>query len=352
MTKDDKGVWSITVGPLAPDIYSYNFNIDDLSMESRTLFIHGAGSANYEMSTVPHGTVSKVWFESATYGDSRRMVVYTPPGYETSTVRYPVLYLLHGGDADELTWSETARAPQIFDNLIAQGKMVPSIVVMPNGANGPVGFSSKDVTLPNAQRRGPGLSGGGPGGPGTGGPGQAGAGKIGRVMFQTSLVQEIIPFIDKIYRTKTDRDDRAIAGQSGGAGESIIVSMNNLDKFSWLGAFSPGWPDVPQDFWVNIPMPADVALRRSPEVGHTINPVRLEELVPTLGPNVNNRLNLFYFGVGDAEGLVETEQAIRKIFDEKGVKYLWVEKHDYAHDWDLWRINLQEFASKMFKSAK
>jgi enterochelin esterase family protein len=380
MTKDDKGVWSITVGPLASDIYTYAFIVDGLSIvdprASFTLngrsafFVHGVGSANYEFEPkIPHGTVSKVWYDSAVYKASHRMVIYTPPSYESSTARYPVLYLLHGGGADETSWSEQARATQIFDNLIAQGKMVPSIVVMPNGGSGSPGYSSKEATLPKAQGqggpggRGPGAPGGpggagGPGAPGMGMPNAMGesasqaVGENGRATFLASLIQEIIPFVDKTYRTKADADDRAVAGQSGGGGETILSSMNNLDKFGWAGAFSPGWPDVPQGFWASIPKPADADLRRGPEVGRSINPPVFESLVPKLGPEVNSHLHLFYFGVGDADGLVETEQAIAKVFDEKGVKYQWVEKHGYGHDWAVWRINLQEFASKMFQPGQ
>ena len=173
-----------------------------------------------------------------------------------------------------------------------------------------------------------------------------------RVQLTTSLTQEIIPFIDTNYRTKANRDNRAVAGQSGGGGESIIVGLNNLDKFSWMGAFSPGWPDVPQDFWVSIAKPADADLRRGPEVGRSINPDVFLQLVPSINADVNKKLHLFYFGVGDADGLVETENAIRKVFDQKGVKYQWVSKHDYGHDFMLWRINLQEFAAQMFQPNK
>jgi enterochelin esterase family protein len=167
---------------------------------------------------------------------------------------------------------------------------------------------------------------------GMGAMGQGGTGKNARIEFLNSLTDEVIPFIDKVYRTKADANDRAVAGQSGGGGESIIVGLNNPDKFAWIGAFSPGWPDVPSDFWVNVAPPADAAMRRGPEVGHTINPQVFLSLVPKIGPDVNSKIHLFYFSVGSADGLVETEEAIKKVFDEKGVKYQWTIKPNYGHE--------------------
>ncbi len=350
MTKDSKGVWSITVGPFRQDLLKYGFVVDGLAINDPSasftlngksaVFVHGAATANFEMAHVPHGTVSEVWYESKAYhGARRRLIVYTPPGYDASTQRYPVLYLLHGGGGNETSWSQDGRAPEIFDNLIAKGKMVPAIVVMPNGGNGGSSFAEKDATLPEDQR-------------GRGGPpsGPAPGAENSRVQFLTSLTGEIIPFVDKTYRTRADRDHRAVAGQSGGGGESIIIGMNRLDTFSWIGAFSPGWPDVPDNFWVSIPKPADADSRRGPEVGRSINPDVFKSLVPVDGAAANKALHLFYFGVGDADGLVETETAIRKVFDGGDVHYEWVEKHDYGHDFDLWRINLEEFASKVFQA--
>jgi enterochelin esterase family protein len=364
MTKDDKGVWSITLGPVPADIYTYSFNVDGQTQASKTLFMHAAATANYEMNArIAHGTVSKVWYASKRFENNRRLVIYTPPGYETSTARYPVLYLLHGGGGDELTWSDQGRATYIFDNLIAQGKMVPSIVVMSHDGTGTNGFSAKDDPYAAVQG-GFGMGGpGGPGGPGgmgapgmggpggPGGPGQ-GNGKNARIEFLSSLTEEIIPFIDKVYRTRADANDRAVGGYSGGAGESILVGLNNPDKFSWIGAFSPGWPDVPQDFWVNVPPPADAAMRRGPELGHNVNPDVFLSLVPGIGPAVNSKIHLFYFGIGSADGLVESEMTIRKVFDDHGVKYDWVEKPNYGHEFSLWRINLEEFASRMFQPSR
>jgi hypothetical protein len=148
MTRDEKGIWSITVGPLKPEFYSYWFTLDGVrTLDPRNVFtardgarygsslrIPGEGSADYQVNDVPHGTLSQVWCPSPTLDMTRRMYVYTPPGYESSGKnRYPVLYLLHGGGGDEDAWTSLGRAPQILDNLIAQGKAKPMIVVMTNG---------------------------------------------------------------------------------------------------------------------------------------------------------------------------------------------------------------------------
>src|SRR5580704_15775712 len=145
MTKDDKGVWTATVA-LTPDIYFYSFNVDGLRTpdpgnahiigNSNWVIVPGEQSSIYEINDVPHGRVSEVWYPSPSLKTTRRMVVYTPPGYDTGNDRYPVFYLLHGGGENELTWSNQGRAPAILDNLIAQGKMVPMIVAMPNWNTG------------------------------------------------------------------------------------------------------------------------------------------------------------------------------------------------------------------------
>ena len=147
MTKDGQGVWSVTAGPLQPEMYGYSFNVDGVTvldpsnplnshssiMNQNILIVPGEGSDLYMAKDVPHGTVSKVWYDSPVLNMRRRMVVYTPPGYETGSDKYPVFYVIHGGGGDEENWLYMGRVPQIFDNLIAEGKVKPMIVVMPNG---------------------------------------------------------------------------------------------------------------------------------------------------------------------------------------------------------------------------
>jgi enterochelin esterase family protein len=339
MTEDDKVVWSVTVGPLPSDFYSYSFVVDgvrtldpqniritrDGSRYSNWAVVPGPVSANYQINDVPHGQVSEVWSPAPTLKMTRRMTVYTPPGYEAGTDRYPVFYLIHGGGGDEQAWSDMGRAPQIFDNLLAQSKMVPMIVVMVNG-NWWESMSPND-----APARGSDFTG------------------IERV--PASIVHDLIPFVDKTYRTKTDRDNRAIAGLSRGGAQTLLTALNDLNDFAWVGVFSGGLPLLP-DVKINIPMPADAATRRGPDIGHSIDPAKFEKLFPTLGPDLNTRLRLFYLSIGSDDGLVESWVDARKIFDGKGVKYVWVERPGYGHEWSFWRLSLQDFSSRLFKAAK
>jgi enterochelin esterase-like enzyme len=340
MTKDDRGLWSVTVGPLKPDFYSYTFVIDGVRIPdpgnvhrnregtqvSSWAIVPGPGSANYQVNDVPHGQVGEVWYPSPTLSMTRRMIVYTPPGYESRANRYPVLYLLHGDRGDEEVWKDMGRAPEIFDNLLAQGKIVPMIVVMMNCD------PSETLSLNDAPAR----------------VSQSGT----RVeSIRASIIHDVIPFVDKTYRTKTGRDNRAIAGVSRGGAETLLTALNNLDDFAWAGVFSGEITLLP-GVKTDIPIPADAATRRGPEVGHSIDPTKFEELFPTLGRSLNTRLRLFYLTIGDDDGLVESWIDARKILDEKGVKYVWVEQPGYGHEWRLWRLNLQDFSARLFKPAR
>jgi enterochelin esterase family protein len=284
-------------------------------------------SANYEINDVPHGSVSAVWYPSPTLEMTRRVTVYTPPGYESGGKRYPVLYLIHGGGGDEQAWVDMGRAPEIFDNLIAQGKMLPTIVVIPNA-------NEWELTSPNDK-------------PVTTPPG----GNSGQILrFPESLVKDLVPYVDKTYRTQADREHRAVAGLSRGGAQTLYAAMNNLNDFAWVGVFSGGLPLLP-NVLINIPMPADAATRRGPDLGHSIDPEKFESLLPTLGPAVNTKLRLFYLTIGTDDGLVESWQDARKVFDEKGVKYVWVERPGFGHEWRFWRLALTDFASRIFQPA-
>jgi enterochelin esterase family protein len=348
MTKDEQGLWSITVGPLEPDFYSYTFVLDGVRipdpgnlrttreghLRSSWAIVPGPGSANYQVNDVPHGQMSGIWYPSPTLRMTRRMIVYTPPGYEGGADRYPVLYLLHGersvDHGDEEVWADMGRAPEIFDNLVAQGKMVPMIVVMIN-CNWWESMSINDA--PSRAR--------------------VGENEVGNGLerIPASIVHDLIPFVDKTYRTKADRDHRAIAGAARGGAQTLLAALNNLDDFAWVGSFSGEIPLLP-DVKIDIPMPANAATRRGPDVGNSIDPMKFEKLFPALGPNLNTRLRLLYLTDGGDDGLVESWVDARKILDEKGVKYLWVEQAGYGHEWRFWRLALQDFASRLFKSTK
>lgn len=274
LTKDKTGVWSVTVGPLTPQLWGYAFAVDgvtaldpnnsetqrDGSRYDNLLMITGPSDANWTFKAdEPHGTVEQVWYPSPTLHEPwRRMYVYLPPSYlNDKTRRYPVLYLLHGAGGDEDAWTNMGRAPIIMDNLIDSGKVVPMIVVMPNGnatqivsqgyGLGPTP-SLQQVNAPapppvqaargglRGGRRGPvrgGARGGRRGGRGFRFPGYAGS-------YAESLVKDVIPFVDSHYRVIANKDHRAIAGLSMGAIQTVMIADYNPGVFDYVGAFSGG----------------------------------------------------------------------------------------------------------------
>ena len=218
--------------------------------------VSGPESEWWDFKEVPHGTVQAVWYPSPTLKlASRRMMVYTPPGYETGTKKYPVLYLLHGGGGDEDAWLTMGRAHIIMDNLIAAGKAAPMIVVMPNGnatqtvsqgyALGPTP-AKQTVQAPapppvQAEQAAGGGRAGAPGG--RGGAPQQYAGS-----YPESLVKDVIPFVEKRFRVLAAKDDRAIAGLSMGGGHTLAATNNNPGTFAYIGVFSSGPQAVDETF--------------------------------------------------------------------------------------------------------
>ena len=204
MVKNDTNLWSLTVGPLKPELYSYTLLIDgvrvldsnnplvkrDGSRNESMFLVPGPASDLYSVKNVPHGTLSKIWYESPVLKLTRRMYVYTPAGYEDNQVKYPVFYLLHGGGGDEDAWTTLGRTCQIMDNLISQGKAKPMIVVMPNGNPGQsAAFTDAPVNTSVSA------------------PYDMGIG-----LFEESMVKDIVPYIESHYRVLADRDNRALAG--------------------------------------------------------------------------------------------------------------------------------------------
>ena len=267
MTKDDAGVWSATVGPLAPQLWGYWFTVDgvkaldpnnaetqrDGARYDNLLMVSGPASEWWDFKDVPHGTVQAVWYASPTLKlASRRMMVYTPPGYETSSQKFPVLYLLHGGGGDEDAWLTMGRANIIMDNLIAAGKATPMIVVMPNGnaaqtvSQGfgygptPARQSVQAPAPPPLQAEQAGRA-GAPGG--RGGAPQPYAGS-----YPESLVKDVVPFVEKRFRVLAAKDDRAIAGLSMGGGHTLAATNNNPGTFAYIGVFSSGPQAVDETF--------------------------------------------------------------------------------------------------------
>ncbi len=236
MAKGENGIWSATIGPLKPEDYVYVFVVDGVqTLDPQNIFhvrdgqrygnalrVVGEFSSNYGVNDVPHGTVHQVWYPSPALKLARRLYVYTPAGYETGTARLPVFYLLHGGGGDEDAWTTLGRAPQIMDNLIAQGKARPMIVVMTNENANQIAAPDFVAPVPT----------------GSGNTMQGAA----MLDFPKSIITDLIPFIDKAYRTVADREHRAIAGLSMGGGMTLLAAFNNLDTFAWVGISAPACP--------------------------------------------------------------------------------------------------------------
>ena len=231
LQKDSQGTWSVTVGPLEPDFYGYSFVVDGVTMfdpanrrikfnfiyTANVVHVPGPSTLPWETNNVPHGVVHHRFYRSTVVGDERDYYVYVPPGYtDKSRQVYPVLYLLHGYSDDASAWSAIGHAHVILDNLIAQGKAKPMLVVMP------LGYGAPEIVQPGAGLRDPNLR------------------QRNYDKFRDALLGEVIPQVEKQYRVSKDRNARAIAGLSMGGAESLFVGLNAVDKFAWIGAFSSG----------------------------------------------------------------------------------------------------------------
>ena len=266
MTKDENGIWSVTVPPLAAQLWGYWFMVDGVKALDPSngetqrdgfridnlLMISGAGSDLWDFKDVPHGTIHQIWYASpAIKQERRRMFVYTPPGYEANQTKYPVLYLLHGGGGDEDAWVTMGRANVILDNLIATGKAKPMIVVMPNGnATQTVsqGYAYGPTPAPQAvqapappplQAAAAGAGGGRP-------PARPPVPYPGS--YPESLVKDVVPFVEKTYRVIANKDNRAIAGLSMGGGHTVMATNNNPGVFGYIGVFSAGARSIDDAF--------------------------------------------------------------------------------------------------------
>ena len=319
LVENKEGVWEYTTPePLAPELYSYAFVVDGLKVNDpnnvymirdvatvNNIFIVGGERADlYKVNNVPHGSVAKVWYHSPSLGIDRRMTVYTPAGYETSGKRYPVFYLLHGMGGDENAWSELGRAAQILDNLIAQGKAEPMIVVMTNGnadLEAAPGESSLGYMPPTTR-----------------------LGKTMEGSFETHF-PEVVKFIDKNYRTKTNKKNRAIAGLSMGGFHSLHISKQYPDMFDYVGLFSAAI------------MPGKNAT----------SPI-YKDMEGKLKLQFAKKPALYWIAIGKTDFLYKANKEYRKLLDEKGYPYEYFENED-GHIWRNWRIYLTEFTPRLFK---
>ncbi len=314
MRKDADGVWSVTTDPLEPDVYGYTFIVDgvrvldsvngsiksNLQNPANLLRVPGGG-APWDTSDVPHGLVHHHYYRSGVAGDDRDFFVYTPPGYDAAAARrYPVLYLLHGMSDGADAWSsEVGRANVILDNLIARGQAKPMIVVMP------LGYGAPEIL--DARWRS--------------GPTDPALGRKNRELFSRALMNEVVPAIERGYRTATDRESRAIAGLSMGGAESLATGLNALDRFAWIGAFSSGG------------LPTDVA-----------------SMFPALDATANARIRLLWIACGTDDTLIAANRQLREWLTAKGVRHAGVETPG-AHTWLVWRRNLAAFAPLLFRDA-
>jgi enterochelin esterase-like enzyme/glyoxylase-like metal-dependent hydrolase (beta-lactamase superfamily II) len=299
--KDEDGVWSLTLGPLPPDLYDYNYLIDGV------LFADGSNAAvktgttapqslltvpaeegprYYEARNVPHGTLHRHYYTSQTIGDVRDVYVYTPPGYETSLgKRYPVLYLLHGGGDDAGGWSSVGRAHLIVDNLLAENKAEPMIVAMPFGQAVP-------ITADWEERR-----------------------QRNTALFEQDLFTDIMPLVESIYRVQADRDHRAMAGLSMGGGQTDEIALQHLDTFSYVGILSAGMHAFAER---HAGLLADPAL-------------------------TNEQLNLLFLGCGTLDPLaVEGMERGHALLTDKGIEHVYWTLEGAGHTWVVWRTALYD----------
>ena len=320
LKKDEKGLWTYTTKtPLSPELYLYNFVIDGVKVTDPTnvytirdiayttsIFLIEGGRANlYKVNKVPHGTITKIWYHSPTADMMRRCTIYTPAGYETSKKKYPVLYLLHGMGGDEQAWSELGRAVQILDNLIAEGKAKPMIVVMPNGnisQEACPGETSEGFKVPTMQ--------------------------LPKTMdgYFEQAFPDLMKFVERTYRTQNDKAHRAIAGLSMGGFHSLYIAINHPDTFDYIGLFS-------------------AAIDKQQKGG-------IEEIYADREQKINTlfmkRPKLFWIGIGSTDFLYKSNADLRNFLDSKGFKYTYMETEG-GHIWRNWRIYLSEFLPKLFK---
>lgn len=320
MQKDANGVWSYTTSMPNPELHTYCYYVDgmrmldpnnvymlrDIATYTNYFLVDGDLSQNYLVREVPHGTVAKVWYPSPTLGmERRRMTVYTPAGYEDSKESYPVLYLLHGAGGDENAWSELGRAVQILDNLIAQGKAQPMIVVMPNGNGAQEAVPGE---YPNSMYKPSFMN-----------------SKTMEGSFEKAF-PDIMNYVESHYRTVNDKAHRAIAGLSMGGFHSLYISANYPDKFGYVGLFS-------------------AAINRQAK-GE--NASIYENLEDKLAAQFTEAPNLYFIAIGNGDFLYQDNVKYRQLLDKHGYKYEYMET-DGGHEWRNWRKYLNHLLPELFK---
>ncbi len=309
MQNDAQGIWTVTTPVLVPDYYGYSILVDGVRMldpENALIVpnlltpanaVHVPGGQPWDVADVPHGEVHHHFYKSAVAGDDRDYYVYTPPDYAAAgKKKYPVLYLLHGFSDDASAWTAVGHANVILDDLIAQGKVKPMIVVMPLGYGtmemirlGWDAWSHQDTRNENFTK------------------------------FAQALLTEVMPMAEREYRIDRDRKSHAIAGLSMGGSESLLTGLNNLDKFAWIGAFSSG--GIPENF---------------------------DKDFPGLDAKANEQLKLLWIACGTEDHLITINRSIREWLKTKGIQHTDIETPG-EHTWLVWERNLVAFSSLLFK---
>ncbi|WCJ60371.1 alpha/beta hydrolase-fold protein [Fontisphaera persica] len=300
MQRGSNGVWSVTVGPLEPGIYEYSFSVDGLTMidpgnpsikpmrEPRTSILHLPGNPPqvFDFQPVPHGTVRHHTYFSRPLGRQRELVVYTPPDYDQSRTKYPVLYLQHGMGDNHATWTVHGKAHWILDNLIAQKRAKPMLIVMMDGH---AAISMSGGLTNNT------------------------------VMFERDLLEEVVPFVEANYRVRKEAASRALVGLSMGGGQALMIGLNHLDIFGWVGGFSSATPS----------REAIKSALEKPEV-------------------TNRRLKLLWIACGRSDFLIKLNQDFVSMLESQGIRHDWV-LTEGGHTWPVWRTYLAELAPRLFR---
>jgi enterochelin esterase-like enzyme len=309
MMKDTAGIWSVSIPTPSPELYYYHFIVDGLVVnDSRNIFMQRDGTRFLSVLAVPgeltenyfeaseHGNLSKVWYDSPTIGTNRRMYVYTPYGYETSGEDYPVLYLLHGGGGDEDAWSTLGRARQILDNLIEKGLAKPMICVMPNGNPGQQAARTQLIEEKTYERGDPAFAN----------------------LYVTSLVKDVIPYIESHYRVIASPEARAVSGLSMGGGHTLAVTRLFPGTFDYICPLSIGVRGEAAEI--------DAQLQAVKEGGY----------------------KLYWFGVGKSDFLWDIAKELDAALTRNGMEHTFYVSEG-GHTWANWRIYLNTFAPLLFK---
>ena len=310
-TRDEEGLWTVTIGPLKPELYTYAFLVDGLRIiDPRNPEMQGGTAPGFnlvnvpgdpprfdELKEVPHGTVHIRTYYSTVQEKYHKMYVYVPPSYDrTPDKKYPVLYLRHGGGGNETSWYNEGRAGIIMDNLLAQGEVKPMLIVMTYG--------NVDTGV------------------------RGGYNEEAIAVVSDELFTDIIPLVEKSYRVYTDEQNRALAGLSMGGGQSFYIGLRNTEEFDWIGVFSTGLfggiPDADFDAEQTIPG------------------------ILTQSSKFNEKLKLFYLSVGEQDSRLEPTRQLVNTFEQNDLDVMF-RTYPGTHEWQVWRLSLYDFLPRLFR---